>query len=97
MKADPKSESARALTGDAGGNTRTDNSTPILALRPREAAASIGVSLRTLDRMISEGRICTFKLGPSKGCARLIPVSELQRFLAEHLAGVKQSHHEPHE
>ena len=88
MPTDPP-KGAPELAGGWGARNMP-NDTPVLALRPREAAASIGISPRTLDRLIAEGRIRSVKLGPSAASARLIPVAELQRFLAEHLAPVAE-------
>lgn len=49
-----------------------------LALRPREAANSIGVSERTLRTLVAVGAIQPAKVGR----CTLFPVDELRRFLA---------------
>jgi len=48
-----------------------------LALRPREAAAAIGVSLSTLDRLTKAGEIPVVKLGR----VRLYELVALEEFL----------------
>lgn len=48
-----------------------------LALRPREAAASINVSLSTLERLTKSGQISVVKLGR----VRLYELSVLESFL----------------
>lgn len=50
-----------------------------LALRPREAAAALGISERLLATMTSTGAIPSVKLGRR----RVYPVELLQRWLAE--------------
>jgi excisionase family DNA binding protein len=53
--------------------------TPCLALRPREAAAALGVSERTLWTWTDEGTIPHVR----RGKAVLYPVSTLTRWLEE--------------
>lgn len=48
-----------------------------LALRPREAAASLSVSLKTLERLTKSGEIAVVKLGR----VRLYELSTLEKFL----------------
>ena len=48
-----------------------------LSLRPREAAAALGVSVSTLDRLTKSGALPCVKLGR----AVLYPVSALKQFL----------------
>lgn len=48
-----------------------------LALRPRKAAAAIGVSLSTLERLTKSGEIAVVKLGR----VRLYELSTLEKFL----------------
>jgi|688.fasta_scaffold1929168_1 excisionase family DNA binding protein len=48
-----------------------------LALRPRQAASSIGVSLSTLERLTRAGELAVVKLGR----CRLYEVSALEAFL----------------
>ena len=48
-----------------------------LALRPRQAAAAIGVSLSTLERLTKSGEIAVVKLGR----VRLYELSTLEKFL----------------
>ena len=42
---------------------RAEESVPPLALRPREAAAAISVSLSTLDRLTKSGAIAVSRVG----------------------------------
>lgn len=49
------------------------------AFRPAEAAAWLGVSRDTLDRMWQSGDIVSFTVGR----ARFISARELERFIAE--------------
>ena len=51
-----------------------------LSLRPREAAATIGVSVKTLERLTKAGEIQSVLLGR----VRLYEVSALAAFLASH-------------
>lgn len=48
-----------------------------LALRPREAAAAINISLSTLERLTRAGEIAVVKLGR----VRLYELSVLEKFL----------------
>jgi excisionase family DNA binding protein len=58
--------------------TRTTSVAP-LALTRQQAAKALGISIPTVDRLVSEGL-----LRPSRACRRpLFPVSELERFLAD--------------
>ena len=58
--------------------TRTTSITP-LALTRQQAARALGISLPTVDRLVSRGL-----LRPSRACRiPLFPVSELERFLAD--------------
>ncbi len=49
----------------------------ILSLRPREAAATLGVSVSTLERLTKSGELPSVKLGR----VVLYPVSSLKQFL----------------
>lgn len=56
---------------------------PVLALRERDAAAALGISVKTLRNW----RYMTPQKGPRPsrlGRTVVYPVSELERFLAEH-------------
>ncbi len=53
-----------------------------LAVSPREAARYLDVGHDAIYRLLGEGRLRSVKLGRR----RLIPVVELERFLAEELA-----------
>ncbi len=53
-----------------------------LAVSPRKAARYLDVGHDAIYQLIGQGRIRSVKLGRR----RLIPVSELQRFLDEELA-----------
>jgi excisionase family DNA binding protein len=60
-----------------------DTNVPVipLAVSPRKAARYLDVGHDAIYQLIGQGRIRSVKLGRR----RLIPVSELQRFLAEEL------------
>ena len=49
-----------------------------LALRPRQAAAAIGVSIKTLERLTKSGEIASVLVGR----VRLYRLSDLESFLA---------------
>jgi excisionase family DNA binding protein len=53
-----------------------------LAVSPRKAARYLDVGHDAIYQLLGQGRIRSVKLGRR----RLIPVSELERFLAEELA-----------
>lgn len=48
-------------------------------LRKREAAALLGISTRTLGRLVARKKVTALK--PSPGCVRFRPV-DLQRYLS---------------
>jgi excisionase family DNA binding protein len=52
------------------------------ALRPNEAAAWLGVSRDTVDRLVQRGELRRIKIG----AAVLIETRELRRYLAERAA-----------
>jgi len=60
-------------------NTATSKNNEVLALPRADAARAIGVSTRSLDRLIQAGAIRTVPAFRR----RLIPRDELQRFLNE--------------
>lgn len=55
---------------------------PPLAVSPRKAATYLDVGHDAIYQLLNQGRIRSVKLGRR----RLIPVSELERFLVEELA-----------
>jgi len=55
----------------------SDTIAATLALRPREAAAAINVSLSTLDRLTKSGEIAVVKIGR----VRLYELTVLESFL----------------
>ncbi len=57
-----------------------------LALRPREAAQALNVSLRTLHTWTKKGVVPCVRVGAGKRRVTLYPVAELQRWLAEQTA-----------
>lgn len=67
----------RPLCGRDGGAIEP------LALRPREAAAAIGVSPETLVRLTKAGEIASVKAGR----CRLYEVAELKAYFARKRAG----------
>lgn len=52
---------------------------PRLSLRPAEAAASLGLSLRKMEQMIAAGALPVVRVGR----CRLLPVAGLRRWLRE--------------
>ena len=76
-------------------NERTDawmgrpdgDAPPRLALRPREAAQSLGISERTLWGLTADGAIPFFKLGR----LTLYPVDGLREWLAEKAQKAKKA------
>jgi excisionase family DNA binding protein len=67
------------MTLEAG---MTDNVPIPLAVSPRKAALCLDVGHDAIYQLLNEGRLRSVKLGRR----RLIPVSELERFLADELA-----------
>jgi hypothetical protein len=68
-------------------STSAQHDVPRLSLSRAEAAQALGVSLRTLDRQVVP-RIQTAQLEDG---TRLIPVSELERYLAERTQPAQRS------
>ena len=64
---------------------KPDPSTPCLAMRPREAAAALGISERLLWEWTNRGEIPHVRIGK----AILYPVDVLRRWLDEHAARMK--------
>ena len=64
---------------------KPDPSTPCLAMRPREAAAALGISERLLWAWTHSGEIPHVRIGK----AILYPVDVLRRWLDEHAAKMK--------
>jgi excisionase family DNA binding protein len=59
----------------------TESSPERLTLRKNEAAAALGVSQRTLHKLLKSGQIGSFKLDR----AVLIPVAEIKAFIAQQM------------
>lgn len=55
-----------------------DTTTPLRVLRPREAAAALGIGRSTLYQLISRGELCLVRLGPR---AVGIRSDELERWI----------------
>lgn len=66
----------------------TTDQTP-LALRPREAARTLGVSPRTLWQWTNAGLIPCARVGTGKRKTVLYPVTELQAWLARQADATK--------
>lgn len=66
-------------TGPVNLAVQTDPATPCLALRPREAAAALGVSERTLWTWTASGEIPHIR----RGKTILYPIDTLRRWLDE--------------
>lgn len=54
-----------------------------LALRPKDAAAMLSVSTRTLYELTRRGLIPCIRTGPQKGAAKLYRVCDLEVWLAQ--------------
>lgn len=72
------------MNGKANTNAMPDTTdpaetTPRLALRPKEASKALGIGARLLWSMTNRGEIPHIKLGK----AVLYPIAELERWLAE--------------
>lgn len=60
------------------------SSTPYpLALRPKEAAVALGISLRHLWQLTHDGQIPCARVGNGKRRTVLYPIAELQAWLAK--------------
>lgn len=57
-----------------------------LALRPREAAAALGISPRLLWTLTKKGQVPCLRLGSGKRQVVLYPVAELQSWLSRQAA-----------
>jgi excisionase family DNA binding protein len=68
---------------------KPDPLTPCLAMRPREAAAALGISERLLWEWTNRGEIPHVRIGK----AILYPVDVLRRWLDEHAAKMKGVSH----
>jgi excisionase family DNA binding protein len=66
-----------------------DSSLPALALRPREAAKALGISVRTLWQMTKNGIIPSVTVGGNQRRIHLYPVSLLQDWLTRQAATSK--------
>ena len=60
-----------------------------LALRPREAAKSLGISPRLLWQLTHDGRVPCVRVGSGKRRTVLYPIAALQAWLAQQTATVK--------
>jgi excisionase family DNA binding protein len=60
-----------------------------LALRPRQAARALGISVRHLWQLTKDGVIPCVRVGSGKRKTVLYPVAELQCWLARQAAGAK--------
>jgi excisionase family DNA binding protein len=76
----PKRAEGLLLGADAAGTN--NHPFPPLAVSPRKAAQYLGVGHDAIYQLLNEGRMRSVKLGRR----RLIPMSELERFLADELA-----------
>ena len=70
-----------------------DNIQPPLALRPREAARSLGVSPRTLWEWTRAGIVPCVRVGTGKRRTVLYPASILRDWLAQQADAAKGEHH----
>ena len=70
-----------------------NNGQPPLALRPREAARSLGVSPRTLWEWTRAGIVPCVRVGTGKRRTVLYPASVLRDWLAQQAEAAKGEHH----
>ena len=68
-------------------STDQNGNPPRLALRPKEAAKALGIGERLLWSLTNRGVIPHVKLGK----AVLYPIGELERWLAEQVAGKSEN------
>lgn len=64
----------------------TENPSPTLALRPREAAQSLNISPRLLWQLTKDGHVPCVRVGGGKRKTVLYPVDALQAWLRERAA-----------
>jgi hypothetical protein len=64
----------------------TDNTSPSLSLRPREAAKALSISPRLLWQLTKDGHVPCVRVGAGKRKTVLYPVDALQRWLREQAA-----------
>ena len=62
------------------------NTTPTLALRPREAAKALGISARTLWTWTKSGLVPCCRVGSGKRKTTLYPAAELRAWLSRQAA-----------
>lgn len=67
----------------------TNNATPSLALRPREAAKALNISSRHLWQLTKDGHIPCVRIGDGKRKTVLYPVAVLQAWLVQQTAAGK--------
>jgi hypothetical protein len=73
----------------------SSNSAEPLALRPREAAAALGISPRTLwAQTAPRGPIPCLRVGQGNRKTVLYPVTELQAWMSRETEGEKGCNHE---
>lgn len=72
----------KVSTGTTPDTTESANTTPRLALRPKEATKALGIGPRLLWSMTNRGEIPHVRLGR----AVVYPVDELRRWLSERAA-----------
>jgi excisionase family DNA binding protein len=60
-----------------------------LALRPREAAKSLGISPRLLWQLTHDGHIPCVRVGSGKRRTVLYPTADLQAWLTHHIRAAK--------
>ncbi len=77
-------------TGPVNVTALTDPATPCLSLRPREAAAALGVSERTLWGWTQRGDVPHIR----RGKTILYPVDMLRKWLEEQAQACKGATHE---
>ena len=66
-----------------------------LALRPRDAAKSLGISPRHLWQLTKDGHVPCVRIGTGKRQSVLYPIAELQAWLTRKAAAGKGGDHAP--
>lgn len=66
-----------------------------LALRPREAAKSLGISRRLLWQLTKDGHVPCVRVGNGKRQTVLYPMVQLQAWLSQKATSTKGGNHVP--
>jgi excisionase family DNA binding protein len=72
----------------------TQSVPPPLALRPREAATSLGISPRLLWQLTHDGHVPCVRIGSGKRRTVLYPTADLQAWLTRQAEAAKGGSHD---